>query len=172
MQNARKGGETDGGGLVRERAGGLRLLGLGIAGVVLILWPDPGLRVVISVGVLLAIYLATLWMLASDSESAAGLRSRLGDSLGASRDLPVQQGGFVGWMATHTGILRLLGIVIAGLLVLFVWDLSLGGFVLIAAALLLYLAVIEWASNAARQPPDSTDSPDSSGSPDSADSLN
>jgi len=145
--------DADAGGLVRERAGFLRLGGLAIAGVILIVWPEPTERTVITVGALLALYLGVIWLLASESEWATRARERLADGLGGSQDVPVQRRtGLAGWVAVHAGLLRLLGIVVGACLVLFVWDLSLNGFVLIAAAVLLYLAAIEWASASARQP--------------------
>jgi hypothetical protein len=148
--------DVDAGGLVRERAGALRLAGLALAGVILIVWPDPTLRTVIAVGAILAGYLAIIWLLASDSDLAQRSRERTAEGLWSSRDLPIQRRtGFVGWLAVHAGILRLLSVAAGACLLLFVWDLSLGGFVFIAAAVLLLLAVIEWASTAARQPPES-----------------
>jgi hypothetical protein len=153
MRKATRGQETDGNGVVRERTGALRLAGLAIAGVILIFWPDPDLRTVLTVGFLLVLYLSVIWLIASDSELADRMRTRFSDALVGSSDLPVQRAGFVGWVATHAGLLRLFGVIVAACLVLFVWDLSLGGFVLIAAAALLYFAAIEWAYSAARQPP-------------------
>jgi hypothetical protein len=153
---SRREGEVDGGGLVRERAGALRLAGLVVAGTILILWPDPTSRVVLTVGGLLILYLGWIWLVASDSQWAANARERIADGLAGSRDAPIQRGGFVGWVARNSGLLRLLGILVAAALLLFVWDLSTGGFVLIAAGALLYLAAVEWASTAARQPPEST----------------
>ena len=50
-----------------------------------------------------------------------------------------------------------LGILVGAALLLFVWDVTLGGLVLIAAAVLIYLAVIEWAATEARQPLDSAE---------------
>ena len=149
-------GDVDAGGLVRERAGALRLAGLALAGVTLIVWPDPTLRTVIAVGVVLAAYLSIIWLFASDSDLAQKSRERTAEGLWSSRDVPIQRRtGFVGWVAVHAGILRLLSVAAGVCLLLFVWDLSLGGFVFIAAAVLLLLAVIEWASTAARQPPES-----------------
>jgi hypothetical protein len=150
--------EADAGGLIRERAGALRLAGLIVSGVILLVWPDPGLRTVIGVGVLLALYLGTIWIVASESERAKQARERLAENLVASRDVPVhRRSGFVGWVARHAGLLRLIGLLVGAALVLFVWDVTLGGLVLIAAAVLIYLAVIEWAATEARQPLDSTE---------------
>jgi hypothetical protein len=149
-------GDADTGGLIRERAGALRLAGLFGAGVILVVWPEPTVRTVIAIGILLALYLAGIWLIASDSTAADRTRERLEGGLWESRDLPVQRrNGFVGWLAVHAGLLRLIGILVGAALVLFVWDLSLGGLVLIAAAVLIYLAVIEWASTEARRPLDS-----------------
>ena len=149
---------ADAGGLIRERAGALRLAGLFVAGVILIVWPEPGLRTVIGVGVLLALYLGAIWLVASDSDRAKLARERLAENLVASRDVPVEQRtGFVGWVAAHAGLLRLVGLLVGAALVLFVWDVTLGGLVLIAAAVLIYLALIEWATTEVRQPLDSTE---------------
>jgi hypothetical protein len=150
--------EADAGGLIRERAGALRLAGLIVSGVILLVWPDPGLRTVIGVGVLLALYLGAIWLVASDSDRAKQARERLAENLVTSRDVPMhRRSGFVGWVARHAGLLRLIGLLVGAALVLFVWDVTLGGLVLIAAAVLIYLAVIEWAATEARQPLDSTD---------------
>jgi len=150
--------EADAGGLIRERAGALRLAGLIVSGVVLLVWPDPGLRTVIGVGVLLALYLGAIWLVASESDRARQARERLAENLVASRDVPVhRRSGLVGWVARHAGLLRLIGLLVGAALVLFVWDVTLGGLVLIAAAVLIYLAVIEWAATEARSPLDSTE---------------
>jgi hypothetical protein len=149
---------VDPGGLVKERAGALRLAGLVVAGAILILWPDPSSRVVLTVGIVLALYLGWIWLVASDSDAATSARKRVADGLGGSQDVPIQQGGFAGWVARNAGVLRFLGIVVAAALLLFVWDLSTGGFVLIAAGILLYLGGIEWASTAAREPLTTEDS--------------
>jgi hypothetical protein len=150
--------EADAGGLIRERAGALRLAGLIVSGVILLVWPDPGLRTVIGVGVLLALYLGAIWLVASESDRAKQARERLAENLVTSRDMPVhRRSGFVGWVARHAGLLRLIGLLVGAALILFVWDVTLGGLVLIAAAVLIYLAVIEWAATEARQPLDSTD---------------
>jgi hypothetical protein len=154
---ARRRKDVDASGLVQERAGALRLAGLVVAAVILILWPEPGLRTVITIGVLLAIYLAIIWVLASNSELAQRARTWLADTLTGAADGPIQRGGLVGWVARHVGILRLIGIVIAACLVAFVWNLSLSGFILIAGAVLLYLAIIEAASVMAREPLESPD---------------
>jgi hypothetical protein len=149
---------ADAGGLIRERAGALRLAGLFVAGVILIVWPEPGLRTVIAVGVLLALYLGGIWLIASDSDWATRSRERLSESMVASGDLPAQRRtGFVGWLAVHAGLLRLVGLLVGAALVLFVWDVTLGGLVLIAAAVLIYLALIEWALTEARRPLDSAE---------------
>jgi hypothetical protein len=151
-------GDADTGGLIRERAGVLRLAGLFVAGVVLIVWPEPTVRTVVAIGILLALYLAGIWLVASDSTAADRTRDRLAGGLWESRDVPIQRRtGFAGWLAVHAGLLRLLGILVGAALVLFVWDLSLGGLVLIAAAVLIYLAVIEWASTEARRPLESSE---------------
>jgi hypothetical protein len=150
--------EADAGGLIRERAGALRLVGLIVAGVILIGWPEPGLRTVIGVGVLLALYLGVIWLLASDSGWATRAREGLAETLGSPQDAPAERRtGFVGWVGTHAGLLRLVGVLVGAALVLFVWDVSLGGLVLIAAAVLIYLAVIEWATTEVRRPLDSAE---------------
>lgn len=150
--------EADTGGLIRERAGALRLAGFFVAGVLLIVWPEPTLRTVIAIGSMLGLYLGLIWLVASDSSLAARARERLAEDLGESRDvLAGRRTGFVGWLATRAGILRVVGLVAAAAMVLFVWDLSLGGLVLIAASVLIYLAVIEWATTEARRPLDSAD---------------
>jgi hypothetical protein len=150
--------EADTGGLIRERAGALRLAGLIVAGVLLIVWPDPGLRTVIAVGVLLALYLGVIWLIASDSGWATRAREGLAETLGSPRDVPAERrAGFMGWVATHAGLLRFVGLLVGAALVLFVWDVTLGGLVLIAGAVLIYLAVIEWAATDARRPLDSVE---------------
>ena len=148
---------ADAGGLIRERAGALRLAGLIVSGVILIVWPEPGLRTVIGVGALLTLYLGAIWLFASDSDWATRGRERLSESM-VSGDVPAQRrSGFVGWVAVHAGLLRLIGLLVAAALVLFVWGVTLGGLVLIAAALLIYLGVIEWATTEVRRPLDSTE---------------
>jgi hypothetical protein len=148
--------DADTGGLIRERAGALRLAGMFVAGVILIVWPEPTLRTLIAVGLLLGLYLAAIWLIASDSDWATRARDRLSESLVPSRDAPIQRRvGLVGWVAVHAWLLRLAGVLVAAAVLLFFWDLSLGGLILIAAALLIYLAVIEWTLTEARRPLDS-----------------
>lgn len=151
----RRGESTDEGGFgefVRERVVGLRLAGLALAGVVLILWPDPTLRTVLTVGFLLGSYLLLIYVLASDSSWATSARSSLATWMTGMADAQGEPPpGFMGWVVRHSGLLRVIGIVVGVALVLFVWDLSLGGLVLIAAAELLYLACIEWAISSTRR---------------------
>ena len=139
-------------GFVRERVVGLRLAGLALAGVILILWPDPTLRTVLTLGFLLVTYLALIYLFGSESSWAASARSSLARWTAGMAD---EQGevppGIFGWVVRHAGILRVLGIVVGAALVLFVWDLTLGGIVLIVAGELLYLALIEWAVASTRQ---------------------
>ena len=150
--------EADAGGLIRERAGALRLAGLIVSGVILIVWPEPGLRTVIGVAVLLALYLGVIWLLASDSGWATRAREGLAETLGSPGDVPAQRrAGVVGWVGTHAGLLRLVGLLVGAALVLFVWGVTLGGLVLIAATVLIYLAMIEWAATEVRRPLDSTE---------------
>jgi hypothetical protein len=149
----REDGAVEGGftGFVEERAVALRLAGLLIAGVVLVLWPDPDLRTVLTVGLLLVVYLGLIYLIASNDSWATSAREKLGQWMTGMGDEPVvPPSGFVGWVVRHAGLLRLLGIVVGAALVLFVWDLSLRGMVLIVAAELLYLAGIEWALASAR----------------------
>jgi hypothetical protein len=139
-------------GFVRERVVGLRLAGLALAGVILILWPDPTLRTVLTVGFLLVTYLGLIYLFASESSWAASARSSLaGWTAGMADEQGEAPPGVVGWVVRHAGILRVAGIVVGAALVLFVWDLSLGGMVLIVAGELLYLALIEWAVASTRQ---------------------
>jgi hypothetical protein len=150
--------EADAGGLIKERAGALRLAGMIVAGVILIVWPEPGLRTVIGVGVLLALYLGVIWLLASDSDWATRARAGLAETLGSPGDVPAQRRtGVVGWVGTHAGLLRLVGLLVGAALFLFVWGVTLGGLVLIAAAVLIYLAMIEWAVTEVRRPLDTTE---------------
>ena len=139
-------------GFVRERVVGLRLAGLALAGVILILWPDPTLRTVLTVGFLLVTYLGLIYLFASESSWAASARSSLaGWTAGMADEQGEAPPGVVGWVVRHAGILRVAGIVVGAALVLFVWDLSLGGMVLIVAGELLYLALIEWAVASTRR---------------------
>ena len=139
-------------GFVRERVVGLRLAGLALAGVILILWPDPTLRTVLTVGFLLVTYLGLIYLFASESSWAASARSSLaGWTAGMADEQGEAPPGVVGWVVRHGGILRVAGIVVGAALVLFIWDLSLGGMVLIVAGELLYLALIEWAVASTRR---------------------
>jgi len=125
---------------VRSSATPLRALGLVIGALVLAAWPDPTDRVYITTFVLLALYLIGLWLITSDSEWATNGRQRLSSLTAASAD---QNDTLVG---RHAGQLRIAGILLAGVAIVFVPNLGLGALAGIVALTLAYLAVVEWLS--------------------------
>jgi hypothetical protein len=130
---------------LRERVAMLRVAGLIVGALVLIVWPDPTLRVYVTTLGLLAAYLALLFVISSDSEIARRARDewelRRTRWFGSSRD-----GQHQGWIGRHAGVLRAAGIVAALALLLFWPEPTLRFAVMVIALGLIYLAAIDLAS--------------------------
>ncbi len=141
---------------IRERAWALRIAGLGLGGLLLITWPDPSSRMIVTVFVLLALYLAVLAIVTSDAAWAVWMRSRGGElwerffrvdeatvaSPPGKRTLP-------GWVAARASWFRVIGIVLGVALLIVLPSLTFGTFVLVVALELLYLAAIDMIVNRA-----------------------
>jgi len=141
---------------IRERAWALRIAGLGLGGLLLITWPDPSSRMIVTVFVLLALYLAALAIVTSDAAWAVWMRSRGGElwerffrvdeatvaSPPGKRTLP-------GWVAARAAWFRVIGIAI-GIIFLAAWPSVTFGLVVVIVALeFLYLAAIDMIVNRA-----------------------
>jgi hypothetical protein len=128
---------------LREAAPALRIGALAVGALVLIAWPDPSRRVYVTAFFLLAVFLAVLWIITTESEWGTSLRERTerawsritaeGDTQGSHR-----------WFAGHAGQLRVLGILVTIAAILFWPSLTFAGFAALVAAGLLYLAAVEW----------------------------
>jgi len=134
--------------LIRQRVTAFRLTGLAVAAVALIAWPDPSTRVVATVLTLLALYLLTLWLLASESAWAVSLRARAtayweGATAGAREKAQTERSPVMRLLVEHAAWLRIAGIAIA-VLVLVAWPSpGVGVFVVVIVLTLLYLAVVD-----------------------------
>jgi hypothetical protein len=134
--------------LIRQRVTVLRLTGLSVAAIALIAWPDPSTRVVATVLALLALYLLTLWLLASESAWAVSLRAHAaafweGATAGARERAQTERSPVMRLLVEHASWLRIAGIVVA-VLVLVAWPSpGVGVFVAVVALTLLYLALID-----------------------------
>jgi len=135
---------------MRQRVTGLRVIGLGVAAVLLLVWPEATPRGVVAILALVGLYLSLLTVLTSDADWAAGLRRR-------SRDLwprrvapaaaPVTETStprmVLEWIGTRCVVFRWLGVLLAGLSLLLWPELSIDVAARVLAVLLLYLAGIE-----------------------------
>ena len=127
------------GGIIRDYATPLRVFGLAAGAILLLVWPDPSTRVQITILALTAIYLGAIWLIASDSETAANARERAGGLW--SQHVGTPAGG--GWVADHVGFLRIAGIVVAVALMVFLPSLTFGNVVAVVAITLAYLAGVD-----------------------------
>ena len=143
-------------GWIRERAFALRIAGLGLGGLLLITWPDPSSRMIVTVFALLALYLAVLTIVTSDAAWAVWMRSRGGElweryfrvdeetvaGPPGKRTLP-------GWVAARASWFRVIGIA-TGIIFLAAWPSVTFGLVVVIVALeFLYLAAIDMIVNRA-----------------------
>ncbi len=132
---------------VRENAGGLRIGGLGVSGLLLFAWPEPTTHVYVTLFVLLALYLAVLAAVTSDASWAVTVRERASALLSAyfppAWDATAAQSGLLGWIAARVNWFRALGIV-AAIIAVVVWpSLTTEQFVGVVAVTLIYLSAIE-----------------------------
>jgi hypothetical protein len=136
---------------IRKRTLGLRVGGLGLAALFLIAWPDPSTRLILTVMVVAALYLATLAVAASDAAWAVSARSwlaQLGEHYLPVPEAPAADGATRGrsplhWVAARAPWFRGIGIVL-GVVLLVAWpSLTFGTVVVVIALELLYLAAID-----------------------------
>ena len=143
-------------GWIRERAWALRIAGLGLGGLLLITWPDPSSRMIVTVFVLLALYLAVLTIVTSDAAWAVWMRSRGGELWDryfrvdeATVASPPGKRTLPGWVAARASWFRVIGIAI-GIIFLAAWPSVTFGLVVVIVALeFLYLAAIDMIVNRA-----------------------
>jgi hypothetical protein len=143
-------------GWITENARQLRIGGLGIAALLLIAWPDPSTRFVITLLVFAAAYLVFLTAASSDDEWAVSARSRAADLWDRFMRVPAGEGDGAPagsslsiWVAREAPWFRLIGIVLGAAVLIFLPSLSFGTFVLVVSLELLYLAAIEMLVNRA-----------------------
>lgn len=140
----------------RERALGLRLGGLGVAALLLIVWPDPSTRLIVTVLVFAALYLAALAVAASDADWAVWARSRVSQLWEryfrvpeAAEDRAARGRSPLHWIAARASWFRGIGIAL-GVILLVAWpSLTFGAVVIVVALELLYLAGIDMIVNRA-----------------------
>jgi hypothetical protein len=134
--------------VIRERAAVLRVAGLISGALLLVAWPDPSARVYVSVLALLALYLGVVWAISSDSDRAQDVRKRAGDAWQryfVSRPVAAEGAGrFSIWIIARAMWLRVVGIVVAVVLLLIWPSLTVGSIVAVVALLLAYLAGIDF----------------------------
>jgi hypothetical protein len=127
---------------IRDSATPLRVIGFVAGALVLAAWPQPNGRVYVTTFVLLAAYLAGLWLITSDGEWATRARERMSEAFG-------RVGGSGGernlsFAGRHAGQLRLAGIVGGLIAIILVPDLGIGALAIIVALTLVYLALVDW----------------------------
>ena len=137
-------------GWVTENAQQLRIGGLGIAALLLIAWPDPSTRFVITLLVLTGLYLISLTAASSDAQWAVSLRSRAADLWDRFMRVPAEEGDGVpagsslsGRVARGAPWFRFVGVLFGAALLIFLPSLTFGTFVLVVSLELLYLAAIK-----------------------------
>jgi hypothetical protein len=139
------------GGWIRKRTLGLRVGGFGLAALFLIAWPDPSTRLVLTVMVVAALYLAALAVTASDAVWAVATRSWAGQLWeryfrvieAPAADRPSGGRSPLRWVAARAPWFRAIGIAV-GVLLLVAWpSLTFGTVVVVVALELLYLAAID-----------------------------
>jgi len=142
---------------IRERAVALRVGGLGVAALFLIAWPDPSTRLIVTVLVFAALYLAALAVAASDAAWAVSARSwlaqlwerylRVPEAPAADRTMRGRSP--LHWVAARASWFRGIGIAL-GVVLLVAWpSLTFGAVVVVVALELLYLAGIDMIVNRA-----------------------
>jgi hypothetical protein len=144
------------GGWIRKRALPLRIGGLALGGLFLIGWPDPSTRLIVTVLVLVALYLAALALAASDAGWAVSARSWAGQVWEryfrvpeAAADRAAQGRSPLHWVAARAPWFRGIGILL-GVILLVAWPSPTFGTVVVVVALeLLYLAAIDTVVNRA-----------------------
>ena len=142
-------------GWVTENVRQLRIGGLGIAALLLIAWPDPSTRFVITLLVLTGLYLIALTAASSDADWAVSVRSRAADLWERYMRVPEEAGdgegdsSFMGLLASRAPWFRTLGVVLGVAFLIFLPSLTFGTFVLIISLEFLYLAAIDMIVNRA-----------------------
>ena len=138
-------------GWVRDRGLALRIGGLGLAALVLIMWPDPSTRLTVTVLVLAGLYLAALAVAASDGAWAVSTRSWLAQLWerylrvpeAPAADRAMRGRSPLHWVAARAPWFRGIGIVL-GVVLLVAWpSLTFGTVVVVVALDLLYLAAVD-----------------------------
>jgi hypothetical protein len=135
--------------VIGAHAGLFRLGGMVTAALLLIAWPDPTARVYLTILGLLALYLATIWLVTSDGASAVRARDRASNIwrerfVEQQGPAPAGEPGWKTWLIARAPWLRLIGIALVAVLLL-IWPApTLGSLIALIALLLVYLAAIEF----------------------------
>jgi hypothetical protein len=142
---------------IREHVFAMRILGFGVGGVALLVWPNLSVRFVIEILLLLGLYLLAIEVTAGDADWAVRTRERLSEMFrrtkAQDRDASAEGGGLARWVGYRRRLLQILGIVV-GIVVILVWpSLTSRLFITVIGLELLFLALIEIiASRAPRGP--------------------
>lgn len=118
----------------------LRVIGLVVAALLLVVWPEPTSRVYITVFSLMAAYFALLWLLTSEAQWAQKARGQFN-----AWARPQAQGSeSPSWIARNLLWLRVAGVLLGVAALVFIPGLDIGAIVGVIAAVLIYLAAIDW----------------------------
>ncbi len=128
---------------ISDNATSFRVIGFLAAAIALVVWPQPGNRVYVTTFVLLALYLAGLWVVASESAWAAKCREQLAAAWQRAAAVPAP-GGKATFPARYARHLRLAGIAAAVVVAIVIPDAGIGAIAGIVALTLIYLAAIDW----------------------------
>lgn len=142
-------GHASAGSFAQEFAVPLRVAG--IAGVILLMliWPDPTTRVQISLLILLAAYLAVLWVFTGGSPWAVALHDRA--ETFRTQYFSPPTAAEAGWVARRANWLRVVGVVAAIVAIVFVPTLNTVTFISIVLMFLAWIAGIEWLTGRSQQ---------------------
>lgn len=116
----------------------------GILGVIILLlaWPDPTERVQISLLVLLAVYLAVLWIFTDSSPWAVALHDKA--ETFRTQYFAAPSSADANWVAHRANWLRFVGIIAAVGAIVFVPTFNMVTFISIVLMFLAWIAAVEW----------------------------
>ncbi|HEX5480707.1 MAG TPA: hypothetical protein VFY79_13405 [Dehalococcoidia bacterium] len=129
---------------LRAARGALVIGGVLVTALVVLAWPEPSGRVYAAAFALIAFFIAALIALSSETNWAKSFRAGIG-RFWRDRPAPPSDAGPVRtWVVREDRELQLLGLVLAGLVLLFLPGLTPGLFTLIFVAAIAWIGGIEW----------------------------
>jgi hypothetical protein len=134
---------------VRQRALALRVAGLAVGGLFLVAWPDPSTRLTATVLIFIAVYLALIFIVSSESRWAEAIRSPVAAAwsrffrLDDRRLLEEGRRSPAHWIALRAAWFRLAALVIGAAYLIIRPDVSLTTILVVLAVEMLLFALID-----------------------------